>query len=140
MSGSSDTNQEIWTVQKILQWTTTFLGEKGVDNPRLEAELLLAHARKCQRINLYTDLNEPLSDSERAEMRGFVKRRASREPLSYITGHREFYGRDFFICPGVLIPRQETETLIDVALELIPSDQESRLCEIGVGSGCISVT
>lgn len=137
MSGDND---DIWTVQRILQWTTSFLTDKGVEGARLEAELLLAHARKCQRINLYTDLNVPLTDAERALMRECVKRRANREPLSYITGQREFYGRNFYICPGVLVPRHETETLIDVALEHIPAETPSRICEIGFGSGCISVT
>lgn len=131
---------DVWTVQRILQWTTKFLHDKGVESSRLEAELLLAHARQCQRIHLYTTLDEALSDSERAAMRGFVKRRAAREPLAYITGLREFYGRQFEVGSGVLVPRPETETLIDVCLDLIPRDSNGLVAEVGFGSGCISLT
>lgn len=131
---------DVWTVQRILQWTTTFLEEKEVESPRLEAELLLAHARGCQRIRLYTDFETPLTDDERSLMRGFVKRRANREPLAYITGKREFYGRDFHVGAGVLVPRPETETLVDVCLDYIPNDSTTNVGEVGFGSGCISIT
>ncbi|MEN9557155.1 MAG: Release factor glutamine methyltransferase, partial [Planctomycetota bacterium] len=127
-----------WTVQRILEWTAGFLKQKGVESPRLEAELLLAFARKCPRIRLYTDFTEPLSDEQRAVMRELVQRRAKREPLAYLVGTREFYGRSFEVGPGVLIPRPETETLIDVCLERIPSDTASHVVEVGFGSGCIS--
>jgi release factor glutamine methyltransferase len=129
-----------WTVQRILEWTAGFLKQKGVESPRLEAELLLAFARKCPRIRLYTDFTEPLSDEQRAVMRELVQRRAKREPLAYLVGTREFYGRSFEVGPGVLIPRPETETLIDVCLERIPSDTASHIVEVGFGSGCISIT
>jgi release factor glutamine methyltransferase len=129
-----------WTVQRILEWTAGFLKQKGVESPRLEAELLLAFARKCPRIRLYTDFTEPLSDEQRAVMRELVQRRAKREPLAYLVGTREFYGRSFEVGPGVLIPRPETETLIDVCLERIPSDTASHVVEVGFGSGCISIT
>ncbi|MEP3479210.1 MAG: peptide chain release factor N(5)-glutamine methyltransferase [Fuerstiella sp.] len=131
---------DVWTVQRILQWTTGFLEGKGVESPRLEAELLLAHARGCQRIHLYTSLDMELTAEERAAMRGFVKRRAAREPLAYITGTKEFYGREFYVGQGVLVPRPETETLIDVCLDFLPKDQESTIAEVGFGSGCISIT
>lgn len=140
MTDSTAPTDDVWTVQRILQWTTDFLKQKQVESPRLESELLLAHARGCQRIRLYTDLLSPLTDDERIRMREFVKRRANREPLSYITGQREFYGRNFFVGKGVLIPRPETETLIDIGLERIPAQQSSRICEVGFGSGCISIT
>lgn len=132
--------QDVWTVQRILQWTTQFLERKGVESPRLEAELLLAHARDCQRIHLYTSLNVELKEAERAAMRGFVKRRAAREPLAYITGTKEFYGREFSVGQGVLVPRPETETLIDVCMDLLPKGQSSTIAEVGFGSGCISIT
>ncbi|MDG1897239.1 MAG: peptide chain release factor N(5)-glutamine methyltransferase [Fuerstiella sp.] len=140
MSDSTAPTDDVWTVQRILQWTTDFLRQKDVESPRLEAELLLAHARDCQRIRLYTDFETPLSDKERARMRDFVTRRAGREPLAYITGQKEFYGRDFSVGRGVLVPRPETETLIDVCLEQIPADRPTRVCEVGFGSGCIAVT
>lgn len=131
---------DVWTVQRILQWTTGFLQNKGIESARLEAELLLANARKCQRIHLYTSLNDELKEAERATMRGFVKRRANREPLAYITGTKEFYGREFSVGQGVLIPRPETETLVDVCLDLLPKGQSSTIAEVGFGSGCVSVT
>lgn len=140
MTDNAASTDDVWTVQRILQWTTDFLEERRVESPRLEAELLLAHARDCQRIHLYADYNEPLTNDERTRMREFVRRRAAREPLAYITGRREFYGRDFHVGAGVLIPRPETETLVDVCLELIPDDELATICEIGFGSGCVAVT
>jgi release factor glutamine methyltransferase len=140
MTDSTAPADDVWTVQRILQWTTDFLKQKQVESPRLEAELLLAHARDCPRIRLYTDLLNPLTDDERTRMRGFVKRRANREPLAYITGHKEFFGREFAVGQGVLIPRPETETLVDVCLEHIPTGQPASVCEVGFGSGCIAIT
>ena len=131
---------DVWTVRRILQWTTGYLQQKQFESARLEAELMLAHARKCQRINLYTDLDVPLSDDQRSEMRDFVKRRATHEPLAYITGQKEFYGRNFHVGKGVLIPRPETETLIDVCLEHLPQSTPAVIAEVGFGSGCISIT
>lgn len=131
---------DVWTVQRILQWTTGFLKQKGVESARLEAELLLAHARNCPRIRLYTDFESVVPDAQRAVMREMVQRRARREPLAYIVGSREFYGRNFEVGQGVLIPRPETETLLDVCLERIPKDQPVRVAEVGFGSGCIAIT
>ena len=139
-SDQSAVNADVWTVQRILEWTTGFLKQKGVESPRLEAELLLAHARKCPRIRLYTDFSTPLTDAERATMRELVQRRAKREPLAYIVGTREFYGRSFEVGPGVLIPRPETETLIDACLDRVPKDAPCRIVEVGFGSGCIAIT
>jgi release factor glutamine methyltransferase len=129
-----------WTVQRILEWTAGFLKQKGIESPRLESELLLAHARKCPRIRLYTEFTALLTDDERVIMRELVQRRAKREPLAYIVGTREFYGRSFDVEAGVLIPRPETETLIDVCLERIPRDEPREIIEVGFGSGCIAVT
>lgn len=140
MTDSTASAGETWTVQRILQWTTDYFQSRGFELPRLEAELLLAHARQCQRIRLYTDLDVELSTAERGRMREYVHRRAGHEPLAYITGTREFYGRTFHVGPGVLVPRPETETLIDVCLEYLPQDIASSVCEVGFGSGCISVT
>lgn len=140
MTEAASSTDDVWTVQRILQWTTSFLKQKEVESPRLESELLLAHARNCQRIRLYTDFETPLTDDERNKMREYVRRRANREPLAYITGKREFYGRDFRVGSGVLVPRPDTETLIDVCLDRMAKDQPVSACEIGFGSGCISIT
>lgn len=131
---------DVWTVQRILQWTCSFLKQKGVDAARLEAELLLAHARNCPRIRLYTDFEAVVPEDQRARMREMVQRRAKREPLAYIVGSREFYGRGFAVRQGVLIPRPETETLVDVCLEYIPKDTAVTIAEVGFGSGCIAIT
>ena len=138
--GNQPASADVWTVRRILEWTTSFLKQKGVESPRLEAELLLAHARHCQRIRLYTDIDTELTDAERTQMRESVQRRAKREPLAYIVGTREFYGRTFEVGQGVLIPRPETETLVDVCLERIPKDQPRTVAEVGFGSGCIAIT
>ncbi|MCA9066729.1 MAG: peptide chain release factor N(5)-glutamine methyltransferase [Planctomycetaceae bacterium] len=132
--------QDVWTVRRILEWTTGFLRDKGVESPRVEAELLLAHARQCQRIRLYTDFDEPVSEQQRTRMRELVQRRAKREPLAYIVGTREFYGRSFVVGPGILIPRPETEKLIDLCLSRISKEAHVRIAEVGAGSGCISLT
>ncbi|MFM7835083.1 MAG: peptide chain release factor N(5)-glutamine methyltransferase [Planctomycetaceae bacterium] len=139
-ASNSNPGTDDWTIQRILEWTTGFLKQKGIESPRVEAELLLAHARKCPRIRLYTDFNSVLTDSERAAMRELVQRRAKREPIAYIIGSREFYGRPFDVAPAVLIPRPETETLVDVCLELLPPTEPVRIIEVGAGSGCISIS
>ncbi|MCH2212282.1 MAG: peptide chain release factor N(5)-glutamine methyltransferase [Fuerstiella sp.] len=136
-SGPAD---DVWTVQRILAWTTNYLTKNGIPAARLEAELLCAHARQCQRVRLYTDYDMPMTDTERVRMREYVQRRAGREPLAYITGNREFYGRNFEVGVGVLIPRPETETLVDLALEQISDIHASQFAEVGFGSGCIAVT
>lgn len=139
-SDQSAANADVWTVQRILEWTAGFLKQKGIESPRLEAELLLAYARKCPRIRLYTDFGSPLTDTERATMRELVQRRAKREPLAYIVGAREFYGRSFEVGRGVLIPRPETESLIDACLDRIPKDVPRSIVEVGFGSSCIAIT
>ena len=130
-AASSNSDTDGWTIQRILEWTTGFLRQKGIESPRVEAELLLAFARKCPRIRLYTDFQTLLTEHERSTMRELVQRRARREPLAYLIGSREFYGRSFEVGPAVLIPRPETETLVDVCLELIPQSTSIRIGEVG---------
>ena len=130
---------DVWTVARIIDWTTDHLKKSGSDTPRLDAEILLAHARGCRRIQLYVQYHEPLSDEQRAVMRDLVKRRAQHEPVAYLVGHREFFGLDFQTNSAVLIPRPETETLV---LELIRLAQERpapQLLDVGTGSGCIAI-
>lgn len=101
--------QDAWTIGRLLGWTAEFLGKHGSDSPRLDAEILLAHARGCQRIELYTAFTEVASDELRDKFRGLVKRRADGAPVAYLTGRREFYSLSFRVTPDVLIPRPETE-------------------------------
>jgi release factor glutamine methyltransferase len=107
---------DVWTVGRIIDWTTQHLKKHGSETPRLDAEILLAHARGCTRIQLYVDYTAPLTDAQRGAMRALVHRRAQAEPVAYLVGRREFFGLDFRVTPAVLIPRPETETLV---LELI---------------------
>jgi len=129
-----------WTIRRILEWTSGYLREKGSESPRLEAEVLLAHARGCPRIQLYTAYDEVLPESIRAKMRELVQRRAAAEPVAYLVGYREFFGLKFRVTPDVLIPRPETETLVMEALERTKSAERPRILDLGTGSGCIAVS
>lgn len=129
-----------WTVRRVLDWTIGYLREHGSESARLDAEVLLAHARNCKRIQLYTDYDSVLPDDVRGRMRELVKRRAAAEPVAYLVGHREFFSLDFQVTRDVLIPRPDTETLVVEALELLKPIAETRVLEIGTGSGCIAVS
>ncbi len=130
---------EQWTIKRVLTWSTDFLGNHGSDSPRLDAELLLAHACGCQRIQLYTNYDRVLTDDQRARMRELVRRRAQAEPVAYLVGYREFFGLDFEVGPAVLIPRPDTETLVRAALEVLKQLPAPTVIDIGTGSGCIAV-
>lgn len=140
LSPASPAADQPWTVQRILAWTTEHLQKHGSESPRLESEILLAHARKCQRIHLYAHFNDVVDEETRAQMRQLVKRRVNREPVAYLVGHREFFSLDFFVEPGVFIPRPETETLVIKTLEKLSSVSSPRVLELCTGSGCIPVT
>jgi release factor glutamine methyltransferase len=140
-----------WTVRKVLEWTTGHLKKHGSDTPRLDAEILLAHARGCQRIQLYTAYDQPLPDAVRSTMRELVQRRAQAEPVAYLVGHREFFSLDFRVTRDVLIPRPDTETLVVEIIdgikhlsaarsETVESASPIRLLDLCTGSGCVAVT
>jgi release factor glutamine methyltransferase len=129
-----------WTIREVLDWTTQDFAGRGSASPRLDAELLVAKALGTDRVGLYLDLNRPLVDEERSAIRPLVARRREREPVAYILGHRDFYGRRFEVTPDVLIPRPDTETLVEHALECIPEDAPCRVLDVGTGSGAIAVT
>lgn len=128
-----------WTVGKIIDWTTGHLKKHGSDTPRLEAEILLAYARNCPRIQLYVHYNELLTDAERSTMRDLVKRRAQSEPVAYLVGHREFFGLDFRVTRDVLVPRPETETLVLELIAACKGLRNPRVLDLCTGSGCIAV-
>lgn len=128
-----------WTVRRIIDWTTAHLKKHGSETPRLDTEILLAHARGCRRIELYTRFDDVLTESERATMRDLVRRRAQSEPVAYLVGHREFFGLDFRVTPAVLIPRPDTETLVVELLDVAKSVPSPRILDVGTGSGCIAV-
>ncbi len=129
-----------WSILGILKVTENAFAEKGINNPRLNAELLLSDTTGYNRMNLYLNFEKPLTDNELSDYRNKVKRRLKFEPLQYILGKTEFYGLSFNVTPDVLIPRQETEILVDHVLEHIKSGNiaKPRILEVGTGSGCIS--
>lgn len=127
------------TVLELLSLTTNFFEQKGVDSARLNAELLLAEILKCKRLDLYLTFDKPVKDYEVNLYREFVKRRGDREPMQYILGHVEFYGLTFSVNKDVLIPRQETEILIETILNQTDKEAELNILDIGTGSGIIAV-
>ena len=129
-----------WTVRSLLAWAREWLSNKGVDSPRLDAELLLANALGCDRVRLYIDVDKPLSPEELARFKPLLQRRAAREPVAYILGTKEFYGRSFEVCPGVFIPRPETELLVQLALEAIGRGAAVRVLDLCAGSGAVGVS
>jgi release factor glutamine methyltransferase len=129
---------ETWTVRALLTWARDWLAKRGVESPRLDAELLLANALSCSRTKLYVDFDKPLSAEELARVKPLLQRRGQREPVAYILGVREFYGRPFRVRPGVFIPRPETELLVQAAVEAVPP--EARVLDLCAGSGAIGVT
>ncbi|SNB47786.1 peptide chain release factor N(5)-glutamine methyltransferase [Geobacter sp. DSM 9736] len=129
--------QEIWTIRRVLEWTRGYLAEKGVENARLETEWLLAAALGLDRVGLYVNFDKPLTDEELAGCRTMVSRRARREPLQYILGTQEFMGLEFRVTPAVLIPRHDTEVLVEEAVRRAPSART--ILDVGTGSGCIAV-
>jgi release factor glutamine methyltransferase len=129
-----------WTVRSLLAWARDWLGKRGVDNARLDAELLLAHALKCDRMRLYIDIDKPLGADELASFKKLIQRRAAREPVAYILGSREFYGRPFEVGAGVFIPRPETELLVQLALETLPRGEPVRVLDLCAGSGAVGVS
>ncbi len=130
--------EEIWTVKKILDWAIGDFGEKGMDSPRLEAELLLSSVLNCDRISLYTEFDRPLEGGELESFRGFVIRRRKGEPAAYILEHKEFWSLDLKVSKEVLVPRPDTETLVQAALDLV-GDSVCRVLDLGTGSGCVAI-
>jgi release factor glutamine methyltransferase len=133
-------NARTWTIRDVLDWAAQDFEGRGIDSPRLDAELLVAEALGIDRVGLYLDLNRPLLEEERSAIRPLVTRRREREPVAYILGRRDFFGRRFEVSPEVLIPRPDTETLVEHALAVIPADSPSRVLDVGTGSGAIAIT
>jgi release factor glutamine methyltransferase len=137
------TAEETWTVNRLLAWTRDFCRKKGIEKPQLEAEILLAHAMKIKRIELYTAFETEPTEAQRTVFRDFVKRRGNNEPTAYLTGSKEFYSLLFNVDRNVLIPRPETEDLVLLALDKLKAYSEGNvltIADIGTGSGIIAVT
>jgi len=127
---------------EALNWTADYFRKQGIPTPRLDAEILLAHVLGVERIALYTHFDRPLSDEERKQYRGVIKRRLAGEPVSYIRNKKEFWSRTLYVDPRVLIPRPETETVVEVTkdrLQEIPVPPHPRVVDMGCGSGAIAL-
>lgn len=131
--------QEQWTVMKVLNWSCDDLKKKGVEKPRLDAEILLSHTLGLSRLELYTNFDKPMSPQERESFKNMLKRRREREPIAYILGHKEFYSMDFNVSASVLVPRPETELLVDRVLKETGKEAQATIADVGTGSGCIAV-
>ncbi len=130
-----------WTVRRLLEWTSGFFTRKNVDAPRLSAELLLAHVLNVPRIKLYTDYERVLAERDLAAFRALVQRAGEQEPIAYLTGKAYFFNLEFEVGPGVLIPRPDTETLVENVLQLArntPGFEAPRVLDLCTGSGCIA--
>ncbi len=132
-----------WTIIRVLKWTTEYFASRGIEQPRTDAEVLLAHVLGYKRLDLYLNFDQPLTKRELATYREAIKRRAKREPVQYITGEQEFWSLPIKVTPAVLIPRPETECLVEKALEVARKLQIcgkiTHILEIGTGSGAISL-
>ena len=139
--GVTASQPQEWTIETVLRWASDDFRARGVDSPRLDAELLLGRALSCTRIQLIADAKRALEPGELARFRDLVKRRRAREPTAYILGEREFYGRRFRVDRRVLIPRPDTETLVEVALDRTRDRSMSmRALDLCTGSGCVAIT
>lgn len=131
-----------WTIIKILQWTTSYFRSNGIDSPRSTAEIILAHILGLARIDLYLRYDQPLVRSELDHFRTLIKRRINREPVAYIVGSKEFWNIELNVSKEVLIPRPETECLVEEALSVLlkePLYSPKRIIELGTGSGAIII-
>jgi release factor glutamine methyltransferase len=130
-----------FTVLEIIRRTSEFFRTKDIDSPRLTIELMLCEVLGCNRVGLYLHHDKPLQNGELELLRSMVKRRGKREPLQYVLGSTEFYGMTFKVSPGVLIPRPETELLVDLAKKYIENSGNTALqiLDVGTGSGCIAI-
>ncbi|MGE5390460.1 MAG: peptide chain release factor N(5)-glutamine methyltransferase [Deltaproteobacteria bacterium] len=139
-----------WTIKELLAWTQGYFRDHGIADPRLEAELLLAHVLGQSRVYLYANYEAPSNPPEREAYRTLIKRRAAGEPLAYITGTKEFMSLTYQVGPQVLIPRPETELLVEQVIDLVRGTAASseemgdppavRICDVGTGSGAIAVS
>ncbi len=131
---------KVWRIIDLINWAESYFKEKGFENPRGEIEWLLRAVLDCSRMDVYLRFEEPLSHPQLETLRSYVKRRLEKEPLQYITGSCNFYDRDFLVNEHVLIPRPETERLIDIALEKLKNINAPTILDVGTGSGCIAIT
>lgn len=138
MQNHPENREPRWTIRKVLSWTISYFKSHNIENPKSDAAILLAYALKLRRIDLYIQYDKPLNRDELAVFRALIKRRISREPIAYIVGKKGFWTLDLLVSEDVLIPRPETECLVEAALSVLsPSSFPKRILELGTGSGAV---
>jgi release factor glutamine methyltransferase len=137
---SSDPTATVWTVRELITWTAKHFKGKGIDDPAKEARLLLAHVLGCRPIEVLTRYDDQPTDAERQQFRELIKRRTDGCPVAYLVGHKDFYLLTFEVSPAVLIPRPDTETLVQSGVEFLKGKPTPTVCDLGTGSGCVAVS
>lgn len=131
---------ESWTILKVLEWTTGRFAQAGIESARLDAQVLLSHTLACNRVNLYMNFDKPLAPEELTRFRSLIKQRLAGRPVAYLVGEQEFWSLSFAVDDSVLIPRRDTETVIEVILDQVPDrSAELRIADIATGSGAIAL-
>lgn len=138
-SPTSERHQTEWTIRALLEWTERHFQQKGVESPKLEAQLLLAHALECRRTELYVRWDEVVGEEKRSRFRDLIRRRLDGCPVHYLLGQREFFLMTLEVTPAVLIPRPETELLVTEALRVLKPLSDPHVVDVGTGSGCIAL-
>ena len=131
---------KVWRIIDLINWGEKYLKEKSIENSKIEIELFLQHLLKCKRIDLYLQFETIVKPESLAILRKWITRRINNEPIQYILGSSEFYGRSFIVNKNVLIPRPETEILIDISKEELKNVNNPLILDVGTGSGCIAIT
>ena len=139
MKVSTNGIKKTWRIIEIIKWGEEYFKLKGFENPKQEIEWLLCDLLQLKRIDLYLKFEDIINKSKLKKLKSWIKRRIQREPLQYITGKVEFYGLKFISTPQALIPRPETERLVDITLNSLEKIPEPKILEIGTGSGCVSI-
>ncbi len=133
---------DAWTILRVLDATRDWFAKRGIESARLDAELILARALGVSRLMLYARFDQPVNEEERAAVRALMQRRGKREPIAYILGEREFWSLDLKVDARVLIPRPDTEVLVEVAVERVkagPAPAATRVVDVGTGSGAVAL-
>ena len=140
MQAKNSKINKVWRIIDLINWGEKYLKEKSIENSKIEIELFLQHLLKCKRIDLYLQFETIVKPESLAILRKWITRRINNEPIQYILGSSEFYGRPFIVNKNVLIPRPETEILIDISIEELKNVNNPIILDIGTGSGCIAIT
>ncbi len=139
MQQQSKTEDPQWTIRKVLIWTTSYFKSHNIENPKSDAAILLAHALKLKRIDVYLQYDKPLCPDELAQFRTLIKKRVSREPVAYIVGSKGFWSAELSVTTDVLIPRPETECLVETALSVLSDSGVSAYWSLARDQGQIQL-